>query len=105
MTFEQDLEDGFEEFASEAGASATFAGETFQVTVSSPDPAQQQVDLALGRPYLVRIEVLRSVLPDVRPKVGESFDIGGVKYAIADILRHDPTDPTVVYVCRTTGKP
>lgn len=105
MTFEQELEAGFTELAAEAGTAATFAGTTLQVVISSPNPAQQQVDIAMGRPYVVRVEVLRSELPTVRPQVGESLDIGGIKHAITDIQKHDVTDPTVVYICKTTGKP
>lgn len=105
MTFESEMAEGFAELAAEAGAEATFGGATMQVVVSSPTPAQQQVDIAMGRPYVVRVEVLRSELPTPRPQVGESLDIGGIKHAIADILKYDVTDPTVVYVCKTTGKP
>jgi len=105
MTFEEEMEAGFAELAEIAGTPATFGETTLQVVISTPSPAQQQVDIALGRPYVVRIEVLRSELPTPRPKVGEAFDIGGIMHDIADIQRHDPTDPTVVYICRTVGKP
>jgi len=105
MTFEEELESGFAELADIAGAAATFGDTALQVVVSAPTAAQQQVDIAMGRPYVVRIEVARSTLPTIRPKVGEVIDIGGIKHDIADILKHDPTDPTIVYICRTTGKP
>lgn len=99
------MAEGFAELAELAGTSATFAGSTMQVVISSPNPGQQQVDIAMGRPYVVRVEVLRSELPTPRPQIGESLDIGGIMHAITDILKHDVTDPTVVYICKTNGKP
>lgn len=104
--FEKELEAGFIEFAEVAGnARFTLRGLTFGGLIYGPSPAQLRVDVAMGRSYLVRVEVARSLLPTPRPAVGETLvESRGVKYDITDIMHHDITDPTIVYVCRTTGK-
>ena len=105
MTFEDEIAAGFAELTAAAGAVASFGVATFPVVVGQPTPAQQQVDIALGRPHTVRVEALRADLPSTRPKPGDTITIRGVAHAVAEVQKHDATDPTVVFICRTVGLP
>lgn len=104
--FEKEIAAGFSELAEVAGnARFTLNGSApFRGLIYGPTPAQSRLDLAMGRSYMVRIEVSRLVLPTPRPKVGDTLiEARGGKFDIAEVAQHDQTDPTVIYVCRTTA--
>jgi hypothetical protein len=109
-SFSDEIDSAFQAFAAVAGTTITFKGVTLNsAVVHTPSVMQSKVDLELGRPQLVRVEVRRAEVADKcdpAPKVGDTFaDANRVNYTIADIDRADITDPIITYVCKTTGLP
>ena len=107
MSFDDEMNAGFDELSSEAGTKAylSFGGVAIVgvLDAGSEDPLQVNTKLG-GAARRCQLMLARSELAklDHIPKIGESFSFRGGILSVKDVEDIDPTDTTVVFVVKYT---
>jgi hypothetical protein len=108
MSFEEEMQAGFDALAGEAGTKAGLSfggvGITGVLDTGDDDPLQAHLKLG-GAPRRLQLAVARRELAklDRVPKAGEAFKYRGGILSVKDVQDVDPTDPAVVFVVKYTA--